>query len=129
MEIKEKISKFNVIDFFNVQNEAAESDFDINEFKGQVLKKLDTINSAYDTDLLNKIRSVLIELCRSVKKRLQHDELNEDEKVIRSKPLIHLNQEITLRKIVHRYAKQDEVVLFNFLNLIQHMLRAKLYEC
>lgn len=46
MEIKEKISKFNVIDFYNVQNEAAESDFDINEFKGQVLKKLDTINSA-----------------------------------------------------------------------------------
>jgi len=128
MEVKNKISKFNVIDFFNVQNDAAEPEFDIDEFKGQVLKKLDTINSQYDTDLLNKIRSDLLELCRSVKKRLQHDELNEDEKVIRSKPLIHLNQEIKLRKIVHRYAKEDESVLYDFLNLVQHMLRAKLYE-
>lgn len=102
MEIKNKISKFNIIDFYNVQNDAAEPEFEIDEFTSQVLKKLDTINSQYDTDLLNKIRSDLLALCRSVKKRLQHDEINEDEKVIRSKPLIHLNQEMTLRKIVHR---------------------------
>jgi len=128
MEIKDKISKFNVIDFYNVQNESSESEFDINEYKSQVLKKLDTINSSYDTDLLNFVRSDLLELCRNVKKRLQHDELNQDEKVIRSKPLIYINQEIILKKIVHKFAKQDEIVLFNFLNLIQNMLRAKLYE-
>lgn len=78
--------------------------------------------------MLNKVRSDLLELCRSVKKRLQHDELHEDEKAVRSKPLIHTNQEVTLKKIVHRFAKQDEMRLFNFLNLVQNMLRAKLYE-
>jgi len=44
MEIKDKISQFNVIDFFNVQSVASDNDFDINEFKEHVLKNMDKIN-------------------------------------------------------------------------------------
>lgn len=126
MEIKEKISQFNFIDFYNVQSEASESDFDINEFTLQVIKKLEQITGAYDMELLNKIRADLLDLCRNVKKRKQKEDLSEEEKQTRSKPLIHINQEIMLTKIVQKFAKQDEKVLFNFLNLVQNMLRAKL---
>lgn len=63
-----------------------------------------------------------------MKKRLQHEDIQEDEKNALSKPLVHNSQEIKLRRIVKKYAKQDEHVLFNFLNLVQNMLRGKLYE-
>lgn len=74
---------------------------------------------------MNKIRADLLDLCRNVKKRKQKEDLNEEEKV-RTKPLIFINQEIMLTKIVQRFAKQDEKCLLNFLILVQNMLRAKL---
>lgn len=72
---------------------------------------MEGITSQYDSDLLNKIRADLLDLCRNVKKRKQKEDLNEDEKNIRSKPLIHINQEIMLKKIVQKFAKEDEKVL------------------
>jgi len=60
---------------------------------------------------LNKIRADLLDLCRNVKKRKQKEDLNEEEKAIRTKPLIFINQEIMLTKIVQRFAKQDEKCL------------------
>jgi len=66
---------------------------------------------------------MLIELCKSVKKKSLTEEEDDIFKFDKNKPLIYQAQENNLKKIKCMFAIEDNKKLLNFLKLVQHMMR------
>jgi len=90
-------------------------------------QNLDRVNQKFDTIFLPKIRSILVDLCKSIKRKLQREGNNtkEDSK---AKPIIHIEQEKELREIMRNFANTDDTMLLNFMRLVQNMMRGMIYN-
>jgi hypothetical protein len=91
-------------------------------------QNLDRINQKFDTVFLPTIRNILVDLCKTIKRKLQRegDNNKEDSK---AKPIIHLEQEKLLRTIMRSFAHTDDNMLLNFMRLVQNMMRGMVYNC
>jgi len=129
MEIKNEIWKFPIENMYDSKSEHADNDIEVSKFIEDVEKKLDNIKYNYETELTGKIKALLIELCKVVKKKTVQDDEDEDLfKYDKNKPLIYQAQERNLKRIKNLFAIDDNNMLIDFLKLVQHMMRGRIYD-
>jgi len=133
MKIKDQVNNFDFeyiygADSIKVDKEAEDiSEFEIDKFFDQVDQNLDKVNQKFDTSFLPLIRSNLVDLCKSIKRKLQREGTGNKEDS-KAKPLIHVEQEKHIRHIIRRFAQKDDHMLLNFLRLIQNMMRGMIFN-
>lgn len=133
MSIKEYISNFDFEYIYGAESIKVEKDaediteFEIDKFFEQVDLNLEKINVQFDTVFMPIIKNNLIELCKQIKRKLQR-EGDHNKENSKAKPLIHVEQENQLRKIISQFAHMDDHMLIDFMRLIQSMLRGMIYN-
>jgi len=103
------------------------SEFELEKFFDQVDQNLDRINQKFDTIFLPKVRNILVDLCKTIKRKLQR-EGNSNKEDSKAKPIIHVEQERQLREIIRQFANTDDLMLLNFMRLVQNMMRGMIYN-
>lgn len=76
--------------------------------------------------IFTTIKTILMDLCKNVKRRTQKEDDDGSSKNSKTKPIIHINQEKKLRLIVNKFAHEDYKVLLDFLKLVQNILRGRI---
>jgi len=124
MEMKEIIENFDFRNVFTKTDKDPE-EIDVITYTENINRELSNLKLEWDTKLITKIRTKLIELCKTVKRLTQRedDDNNTNEK---TKPLVHAHQDKSLNKIILLLALQDYSVLKDFLKVVQCMLRGRI---
>lgn len=126
MDLKYEIWKFPFLNIFDTKSEVSDNDIDIDNFLEGIVNQLQQTLENFEKDLMGKVKSLLSDLCKNVKKKTVTDD--DIFKYDKHKPLIYQSQEASLKKIKASFAVEDNKMLLNFLKMIQHMMRGRIYD-
>lgn len=100
--------------------------FNIQDFIDKVGTDLNELVYQWANNLMNPVKVKLIELCKMIKRRTQREEDDMNQKISKAKPLVHIHQEEILKNTIHKFAQLDNLLLIDFLKIIQLMMRGRI---
>jgi|SaaInl47_10m_RNA_FD_contig_21_688602_length_337_multi_4_in_0_out_0_1 histone H3/H4 len=74
MDLKYEIWKFPFLNIFDTKSEVSDNDIDIDNFLEGIVNQLQQTLENFEKDLMGKVKSLLSDLCKNVKKKTVTDD-------------------------------------------------------